>query len=74
MIYVTVILEIIKNLTKVFPRWYERWIKRKDLDYLEERDRIRRERDEAWTKVVEATGDEQEKLLQDYLDRYIRNR
>lgn len=72
--WIILILTFLGNLSKVFPQWYEAWQKRGDLAYLEERAKIREEKAEAWQKVLEATGDEQEKLLQKYLDKYIRNR
>ena len=74
MIYITLILEILKNLSKVLPQWYEGWAKRKDLSYLEKRAEIRKKKAKLWNRIKEATGEEKEKLLQDYLDRFIRNR
>lgn len=71
---ITVAIEIVRNVNKFLPDIVEWWKNRKNLDYIDERDKIRRERDKAWKKVVEATGDEQEKLLQKWLDKYIRGR
>jgi hypothetical protein len=71
---ITVAIEIVKNVNKFLPDIVEWWKKRNDSDYMKRRDRIRRKRDKEWEKVLKAEGDEQEKLLQKYLDRYIRNR
>jgi len=74
MSWAKLILEILSNLSKVVPKWCEWWAKRKDLAYIEKRNEIRREKKKLWQKIQAAKGDEKAKLIQKYLDRFIRNR
>jgi hypothetical protein len=66
--WITLILTILGNLSKVLPKWYERWTKRGDLAYLEERARIRRECKELWRRYKEAEGEAKQKAFDKYID------
>lgn len=72
MTWITLILTVLSNLSKVLPKWYEAWTKRGDLAYLAERAKIRKEKKELWKKYKEAEGDEKQKAFERYID-FIRN-